>query len=463
MSTRANGIPHLPMMSPEELLQICRKLVDPQYTNITYTEKLDGANAVFGKDESGQVYVSREKKNGSRFYAFEEIKQSDLPIAWQFELLMHAALSFDNIRTMAPGSWFECELLLENIPNVIPYNRPGSIAVLNTNRLRYADELEKTTKYQPINVRTVVPFCDRLGSKELSEAFNIRLFNNCANHRRGEIDLTAAKKNVVKSYINLFQSFESKYGIDIVEAFNIKLNVGPAATKEQRAYVRARAREYTENVGKALKNLLMAEVPTRSLYANVDSTQELFCPRIEGVVATVPEYNIRFKLVNQEVFSDLGNFVHSIPNQIVNTFIPKVPYLGTELKAVWKLQQQLNMPNHSSLYSMFLNEVGKSSAYPIANLTHASIKTSSLDLVLQKDILSSIVDKYLTVILPEVHAELVQIEDQPPTNIYGVSLTPYYSKVWQQFYRFKKYLQRIKEQNERNADNTSPTLLLRGV
>ena len=64
------GIPHLEDLPPQKFLDVVENLAV-----YTITEKLDGANLVFGFDNEGEFYTSRETKSGNRYYTAEQYEK----------------------------------------------------------------------------------------------------------------------------------------------------------------------------------------------------------------------------------------------------------------------------------------------------------------------------------------------------------------------------------------------------
>lgn len=113
----SRGIPHIEDLEISEFVNTLLK-----WHIHEATEKLDGAQILFGIDENG-FYTSRETKGGKRIY-----NESDYDVRFPttYKRAVHKLLESvsSNLRAagMRPGDQVEAEVLYGLLPNVVPYS-----------------------------------------------------------------------------------------------------------------------------------------------------------------------------------------------------------------------------------------------------------------------------------------------------------------------------------------------------
>lgn len=133
------SIKHLESISINELEELLYNLGDYEAT-----EKLDGAQLLFGIDNRG-FYTSRETKGGTRIY---DVSDYEIDYHTTFKRAAHIVLEQSLPKLVAagmlPGDQVEVEVLHGEIPNVVPYSKDTSYIIflrttegsVNINRLQ---------------------------------------------------------------------------------------------------------------------------------------------------------------------------------------------------------------------------------------------------------------------------------------------------------------------------------------
>ncbi len=113
----SRGIPHIEDLEVSEFITALNS-----WELHEATEKLDGAQILFGIDEIG-FYTSRETKGGKRMYSESEYEVS-FPTTYMrsVHILLESVYSHLKAAGMRPGDQVEAEVLHGFVPNVVPYS-----------------------------------------------------------------------------------------------------------------------------------------------------------------------------------------------------------------------------------------------------------------------------------------------------------------------------------------------------
>jgi hypothetical protein len=115
----SRGIPHIESLPPLEFIEAVHRLGE----NYEATEKLDGAQLLFGLDESG-FYTSRESKGGARIY-----NERDYEIRFPTTYMRSAHKMLESVLPklkeagLKIGDQVEVEVLYGELPNVVLYSK----------------------------------------------------------------------------------------------------------------------------------------------------------------------------------------------------------------------------------------------------------------------------------------------------------------------------------------------------
>lgn len=131
------------------------------------SEKVDGYNLLFGRDEKG-FFTSRETRGGKRYYSEKEYP---LTYATTYQRSAHMALEYVYCISGAPylqiGDLFEVEILYGKLPNVVLYEGYCNQCILlrKVQGTTYIDELYWQNNQRWIGFQLQIP----LLSKDLSK------------------------------------------------------------------------------------------------------------------------------------------------------------------------------------------------------------------------------------------------------------------------------------------------------
>ena len=113
----SRGISHIEDMPVGEIIEILTNL-----SNYSITEKVDGAQILFGIDDNG-FYTSRETKGGERIY-----NEADYGITFASTYMRSAHKLLEQMLQALKGAGLrlgdqvEAEVLYGQVPNVVPYS-----------------------------------------------------------------------------------------------------------------------------------------------------------------------------------------------------------------------------------------------------------------------------------------------------------------------------------------------------
>ena len=113
----SSSITHLEDLPLGEFTDLVRRLHEYEVT-----EKVDGAQILFGLDEKG-FYTSRETKGGTRIYEADGYeKKFSTTYMRSAHKLLERVLPTLMAAGLAPGDQVEAEILFGELPNVVPYS-----------------------------------------------------------------------------------------------------------------------------------------------------------------------------------------------------------------------------------------------------------------------------------------------------------------------------------------------------
>lgn len=135
---------HIEELPKEQMLHLIHNL-----HKMHVTEKIDGSNLVFGFDEDGKFYTTRNNKGKpERFYTNADYE--NIPINNVFKAA-HAALSAQIGHKPVPNTEYEIEILYGRQPNAIVYG---------SNRIVFIDEFPHALPKDPVTINTNMIFSD---------------------------------------------------------------------------------------------------------------------------------------------------------------------------------------------------------------------------------------------------------------------------------------------------------------
>lgn len=304
------SIKHIENLPLEELI-----LVITNFSDYTFTEKVDGVNLILGRNKNGYLYTSRAGKGGK---PVTHTKEYPTVPANSAIANAHTALTNHpqilNCNALKPGMEVECEVLFGPQPNGIVYgsNRIVFLRGLGETPQSVVDALVnikhsawdvwnltssdgKTIKEQ--SFRTFwyydgVPTIDSNIMEPTDELWDL---------------LAAAEKWLDKTDINDRMSNR--------DWLRLNLSTIPMSERETYKQFRELARHNEKHIAKKIKKLLVVPLSTitpKFRDREVSSMEDL---GIEGVVLRHTETGQQYKIVDRERFTALNAFNHYIRNE----------------------------------------------------------------------------------------------------------------------------------------------------
>jgi len=165
----SRGISHIEDLPVRDFVEVISNISDYQIT-----EKVDGAQILFGIDEHG-FYTSRETKGGKRIYNEEDYGMtfSSTYMRSTHKLLEHV-LPILKGAGLKSGDQVEAEVLYGQLPNVVPYSadRNYLIFLRTTEGTVNIDRLQQKLDGQSVSISLVAPNTDNGRTIELREESN---------------------------------------------------------------------------------------------------------------------------------------------------------------------------------------------------------------------------------------------------------------------------------------------------
>ena len=151
----SRGIPHIEDLPASDFIHILNHIRECEAT-----EKLDGAQLLFGIDENG-FYTSRESKGGVRCYNESEYSIS-FPTTYMraAHKVLEQALPIMKNAGLRPGDQVEMEVLYGSIPNVVPYSEDTNYLIFlrTTEGKVNIDHLKQKLHGQSLSIPIDTPY-----------------------------------------------------------------------------------------------------------------------------------------------------------------------------------------------------------------------------------------------------------------------------------------------------------------
>lgn len=288
------------------------------------TEKVDGAQILFGIDENG-FYTSRETKGGMRVYAEEgyDIKFSSTYMR-SAHLLLEAVLPQLMEAGLRPGDQVEAEVLYGPLPNVVPYSEDTNYLIFlrTTEGTVNIDQLRVKLAEQALTVRLESPVTHNGRNMILKEEENLWKFSSVpilpVNFKKVEREVSGKVGELV-SYLKSYSGYHTLSNL-IVES--IPLNRRPEwcqqddwkYEKEELKELRAKVQERVYQFKLKIKEVLLNHI--------VRNQSSRFGPLleeggwIEGAVLRHKTTGKMFKLVDKSVFGVAREFAWDVRNNL---------------------------------------------------------------------------------------------------------------------------------------------------
>ena len=317
------GIDHIEALPIDEFLHAVENLTD-----FIASEKLDGANMIFGFDEDDKFYTSREAKRGGRFYNVEDWEDKAAGNGFKSA---HAALQkvAPLIRTVLKrGDAVECEILFGRQPNAIVYGS-SYIAFLrmivgDTKEQPNQGKIKRLTSSmegEVISVSTTHITTDdgvKIKKEKVDHTwrFTSTSFIDAHHFKKVNVDTELADLRKFLGTLNP----AGKMGLTNGEIMLVKLNTVPKPIRDEVKQARESVLSIVEQryklpiKEKLLNNVIRKLAPSLrdvEIHSHEDTG-------IEGAVFLNPKTLKQFKIVDKDVFTIINRFNFGIREEIKN-------------------------------------------------------------------------------------------------------------------------------------------------
>lgn len=324
-----NGIPHLEILPVDEFISAIKNL-----SHFIATEKLDGANLVFGFDMEYKFYTSRQAKHGKRFYTHNDYELTANNNGFRSA---HDALNASASRlrqVLKRGEAVEIEMLYGYQPNAIVYGN-SYIAFL---RMVKGDNNEHPDQSKIANL-------DRIMSQQVVYTHTRRVITEDGTNLLTEWDerewrFTSTQFIDSQTFNNL--NFDKE--IKRLQAYlKAKNKIAPELTnmevmtahlgkikKEIREKIKVERErvqqevltDYKLPVKEKILNAIVRKLRPSLRTVEVSKYEDF---GIEGVVMLDPKTLQQFKIVDRDVYTTINQFNFVVRNEIKATsgFCPR--------------------------------------------------------------------------------------------------------------------------------------------
>jgi hypothetical protein len=319
----SRGITHIEDLGIDEFLDVLKNIKE-----YGITEKVDGAQILFGIDEKG-FYTSRETKGGTRIYAAEDYGIS-FPTTYMrsAHTLLESMLSELKSAGFRSGDQVEAEVLYGELPNVVPYSadRNYLIFLRTTEGQVNIDRLKERLDGQSLSVFLMSPFTPDGRTIALREETNNWVFSRAP---KISIDINSLHEEVIPHVSKMVSYLRKSSGIcnqpnHIIE--NTPLNKVPAWCKsEDWKDIKEQIKEKKIEFQTILHEGYIADIKGILLNRLVRNKQSEFGPLvedggwIEGVVLRHNKTGRMVKLVDKEVFGTIRESSWAMRNQLTES------------------------------------------------------------------------------------------------------------------------------------------------
>jgi hypothetical protein len=316
------GLVHIEDLPVLDFLETIKKI-----NEFEITEKIDGANIIFGFDENGKFYTSREMKGGKRFY-----NEKDYPLKFWTTGFRSAHLALEKVlfdilnKIVYPGDSFVAEILFGELPNTVPYKGDENQVVLlnpfsaQKEKEKLQDRFEKLVDYlkgKRVEVVLDVPFTDDGKTIRKIAEKHVWLFDVTPRINPNIIDKEHLR-NVLEKKIRNIENYLSHpsniKGLNNIDIISIPLNRKPnnierndweilkEKIKEEKNRIKDQIMQMKLNIKEDLLNHFVRNLESK------------FGPKfeeggwIEGVVFRDRITGKSFKLVDKDIFTELNKF-----------------------------------------------------------------------------------------------------------------------------------------------------------
>jgi len=300
----SKGIAHIEDLSYKDIINVVINLPDYQIT-----EKVDGAQILFGIDENG-FYTSRETKGGDRIY-----NEADYGIEFSSTYKRSAHKLLEQVLPVLKGAGLrsgdqvEAEVLYGHVPNVVPYSADTNYLIFlrTTEGTVNIDRLKQKLDGQSVSVSLVTPFTDDGRNIGLQEQINHWKFARVPIIEKNyEFHLVKDSATKMAKFLNVKDTLTGQTYLTLSETPLNKIPkwIEPSSWKEIKEHIK----ESKELIRVVIETEHIPYLKEALLNGLVRNTPSSFGPTleeggwIEGVVLRHRATGKMVKLVDKDVF-----------------------------------------------------------------------------------------------------------------------------------------------------------------
>lgn len=317
----SRGITHIEDLPLTEFIETLTKLQD-----FEFTEKVDGAQLLFGLDENG-FYTSRETKGGQRMYSVESYnKEFSTTYMRSAHLALESVLPLMKGAGLRPGDQVEVEVLYGELPNVVPYSKDRNYLIFlrTTEGDVNIDRLTEELSGQFLSIALESPLTEDGRNVIFRESKDFWLFDRVP--RLDCYPLWKSRRTIMNAAEDLMTYLREESGISGQSNFSIGttlLNKRPEwCPPEEWKFTKVLVKEKKEEILKNSYEVYIPKIKEVLLEYYVRNTASAYGPPkseggwIEGIVMKDPRTGRMVKLIDKDVFGRIRETAWQKRNQL---------------------------------------------------------------------------------------------------------------------------------------------------
>lgn len=291
------GISHIEDLPPEKFLQAIRNI-----SKMIASEKLDGANLIFGIDANGQLYTSREAKGGAdRFYSVDDYTNRAADNGFKAAHVALKKVEPKLRKILDRGEAVEIEVLFGRQPNAIVYgsNYIAFLRMVPGDNGEMPDQEKIKELQQELRGDTV--------------SVNVPITTTTDGITLKTQQPTDLKwKFTSVSYIDSHHFEKVDVQQELAEFERWLEQNPPSSFKTKKEFLEA-TKEFTLPIKEKLLDTIVRKLKPALRDVDVEPSEDI---GVEGVVLLDPKTGEQVKLVDKSIFTLINQFNYAIRNQI---------------------------------------------------------------------------------------------------------------------------------------------------
>ena len=427
----SRGITHIEDLPINEFIQVIQRLHE-----YNITEKVDGAQILFGIDDIG-FYTSRESKGGIRIY-----NEADYDIEFRTTYMRSAHKLLEKVLPqlkeagLIKGSQIEAEVLYGALPNVVPYSESVNYLIFlrTTEGTVNINSIKSRLNDKSHSISLLSPFTTDGKSIQLKEETNNWQFAAVPKIR---VNISGVQDMLKENVESMTRYLNKSSGISTLSNMMVEglpLNKRPDWCEPQNwKFVKTQIKEQRSEITKTVNEQYISIIKEKLLDNLVHSQYSKFGPSleeggwIEGVVLRHPHSGKMVKIVDKNKFGIIRESAWKIRNSLTDhakCVEGDHSFLGNMFLM---MATSIGHPDLGTMQAKnYLRKVGTINEERLNNLSEGidveSIKEYWLSLLEQKKIqLEDILDNYeKEKIKPENKSNMAIFEKTAKGYNYGI-------------------------------------------